>query len=383
MLTDLDEKVIKYSKFSPVESIPLQKEIEAKLTQFYDSYLEKDWAAVKAIKKIAVFADHIEIEIQLGYPFKSIQEDIISTVQKLLIPIAANKTLHIKLSSQIDAHVGNQGISALPQVKNIIAVASGKGGVGKSTIAINLALALAKEGAEVGILDADIYGPSQPAMLGTGGERPILEDKSLLPIQRHGIQSMSIGYLIDQNMPMVWRGPMIGKAMQQLLHDTKWAALDYLIVDLPPGTGDIQLTLAQKIPVSGALIVTTPQDLALLDVRRACEMFKKLNVPLLGIVENMSVYHCPQCGYENRVFGTGGGKKLAEQYGLPMLASIPLNNSIREMTDSGSPPVVEAPQSDYAKLFHDLALKVAAKLSLKAKDYSAKFPKIVVQHQDG
>ena len=216
---------------------------------------------------------------------------------------------------------------------------------------INLALALAKEGAQVGILDADIYGPSQPAMLGAPGERPELKDKLLLPIRRHGIQSMSMGYLVDQKAAMVWRGPMIGKAMQQMIHDTQWDALDYLVVDLPPGTGDIQLTLCQKIPVSGAIIVTTPQDLALLDVRRACEMFNQLNVPILGVVENMSVYHCPQCGHEERVFGQGGATKLAQEYEFPMLGAIPLDIRIREMTDSGNPPVVQDGDSHYAKTF--------------------------------
>lgn len=266
------------------------------------------------------------------------------------------------------------------QIKKIIAVASGKGGVGKSTVSINLALALAKNGAKVGLLDADVYGPSQPAMLGAEGEKPALQDGKLLPIERHGILSMSIGYLIDAKAPMVWRGPMIGKAMEQMLDDTSWGELDYLVVDLPPGTGDIQLTLCQKFSVSGAVIVTTPQDLALLDVSRACEMFNKLNVPILGIVENMSVYHCPKCGHEEKIFGEGGGAKLAEQYQLILLGSIPLDIKIREMTDKGNPPVVQAPDSPYAKAFCDIASKVAATLAKQPKDYTHKFPKIVVTH---
>ena len=358
----------------------LQKEIEAKLAQFYDPYLERDLLTAKAVKRIAIEKDQINIEIVLSYPFNNIKSDMIATIKSLITPIAGGRHIHLTLTSQIEAHTGKSGLRSLPNVKNIIAVASGKGGVGKSTIAINLALALAQEGAQVGILDADIYGPSQPTMLGASGEKPQLEDGSFLPIVRHGIQSMSIGYLIDQNTPMVWRGPMIGKAMQQLLNDTHWYALDYLIVDLPPGTGDVQLTLCQKIPVSGAVIVTTPQDLALLDVRRACEMFQKLEVPILGIVENMSTYHCPHCGNEDKIFGEGGAAKLAQEYGHSILGMMPLDVSIREMTDNGNPPVVQQPNGLYAKTFGEIARHAAAKLALQAKDYSAKFPKIVIKH---
>jgi len=242
-------------------------------------------------------------------------------------------------------------------IKHIIAIASGKGGVGKSTVAVNLALALAQTGARVGILDADIYGPSQPAMLGAM-ERPVLEGKTFLPIQRYGIQAMSIGYLTDESAPVIWRGPMVSMAMQQMLRDTQWGELDYLVVDLPPGTGDIQLTLSQKIPLRGAIVVTTPQDLALLDVRKACEMFKKLNVPILGIVENMSIYTCPHCGQQSQIFGSGGGQQLAKEYDLEVLASLPLDIRIREMTDSGCPPVVAEPEGEQAKRFIDLAQKV-------------------------
>ena len=265
------------------------------------------------------------------------------------------------------------------KIKKIIAVASGKGGVGKSTVAINLAFALLKEGASVGLLDADIYGPSQPAMLGAMGEKPVFEKGVLMPIVRHGLKSMSIGYLIDQDAPVVWRGPMLGKALQQLLQDTAWGELDYLVVDLPPGTGDVQITLCQKIPVSGVVIVTTPQDLALLDVKRACEMFKKLNVPILGVVENMSVYHCPQCGYEERMFGEGGGAKLCEQYGCVMLGTIPLERSIRECTDSGRAPVMADPDSVHAKAFLDVAKNLTEVFAKQPKDYSSHFPKIVVE----
>ncbi|OGT43280.1 MAG: hypothetical protein A3F42_07015 [Gammaproteobacteria bacterium RIFCSPHIGHO2_12_FULL_37_34] len=357
----------------------MRQEIEAKLLQYHDPYLDMDLLTARAIQHIEVTVDKITIDIKLGYPFASIKEDMLAALTALLKPIAQGRTIDIKLSLQIDAHVGKLGMSRLANVKNIIAVGSGKGGVGKSLVAVNLALTLAKEGAEVGLLDADIYGPSQPAMLGVVAERPVFHEKSLLPIKRHGIQSMSIGYLIDQETPMVWRGPMLGKALQQLLQDTRWEALDYLIVDLPPGTGDIQLTLCQKIPVSCAVIVTTPQDLALLDVRRACEMFNKLHVPLLGVIENMSSYHCSQCGHEEAIFGTGGGRKLAQEYALSFLGSIPLASSIRETTDQGRPPVVTEPDHQYAKLFDQIARKAAATLALQPKDYSAKFPKIVVR----
>ncbi|HLB43067.1 MAG TPA: iron-sulfur cluster carrier protein ApbC [Gammaproteobacteria bacterium] len=358
----------------------MQKEIEAKLSQYQDAYLEKDLLAAKVIKHIEVEIDKIILDLVFGYPITGVKEDIQAALTALLTPIALGKTIDIKLSSQIDAH-GKQGIQGLANVKNIIAVGSGKGGVGKSVTAVNLALALAGEGAQVGLLDADIHGPSQPAMLGVVGERPVFHEKSLLPIKRHGIQSMSIGYLLDQETPIVWRGPMIGKALQQLLKDTRWEALDYLIVDLPPGTGDIQLTLCQKIPVSGAVIVTTPQDLALLDVRRACEMFNKLSVPILGVIENMSGYQCLHCHHEEAIFGAGGGAKLAQEYLLPLLGKIPLAVSIREMTDQGCPPVVAEPDGRYAKLFYQIARKIAAKLSLQAKDYSARFPKIKVMNE--
>lgn len=246
-------------------------------------------------------------------------------------------------------------------IKKIIAVASGKGGVGKSTVAINLALALAKTGAKVGILDADIYGPSQPTMLGAAQEKPALNEGVLEPIERHGIKSMSMGYLIDATAPVVWRGPMLGKAMQQLLYDTNWGQLDYLVLDLPPGTGDVQITLCQKIPLSGAVIVTTPQHLALLDVRRACEMFQKMNVPILGVVENMSTYHCAECGHVAALFGVGGAATIAAEYNTVQLGAIPLAIEIREMTDSGVPPVIQAPDSEYAKAFMDVASKVREK----------------------
>lgn len=358
----------------------LHKEIETRLAQYHDPYLKKDLVTAKALKQITVDDRRIQIDIVLGYPHEGIKEEMTGRLKACLEPVAGGKLIDIQLSSRIDGHTGKGGMQGLPQVKNIIAIASGKGGVGKSTVAVNLALSLAKDGAQVGLLDADIYGPSQPAMLGASGERPVIKDKTIQPILRHGLQSMSIGYLVDGNAAMVWRGPMLGKALEQLVHDTVWQGLDYLIIDLPPGTGDVQLTLCQKMPVSGAIIVTTPQDLALLDVRRACEMFKKLNVPLLGVIENMSQYHCPNCGHEAAIFGAGGAARLAQDYELPLLGAIPLDIRIREMTDSGHPPVVQDPDSHYAKAFREAARQAAAALSLQTKDYSARFPKVVVEH---
>ncbi|MCD6040057.1 MAG: ATPase [Gammaproteobacteria bacterium] len=271
-------------------------------------------------------------------------------------------------------------MNALPNIKHIIAIASGKGGVGKSTTAVNLALAFAKEGARAGILDADIYGPSQPLMLGVKTRPEIKDKKSLLPIMAHGIQSMSIGYLIDETSPMIWRGPMVSMALQQLLHDTQWDALDYLVIDLPPGTGDIQLTLAQKIPVTGAVLVTTPQDLALLDVKRAYEMFHKVNVPILGIVENMSIHICTQCGHQESIFGTQGGTQLAKQYDIELLGKLPLDMHIREQTDNGKPTVAADPDMANALLYRAIAQRLIAKLALQAQSESGKFPKLVIKN---
>ena len=268
----------------------------------------------------------------------------------------------------------------LPHIKHIIAIASGKGGVGKSTTAVNLALALSKEGARTGLLDADIYGPSQPLMLGIKHPPQVKNEKTLNPVHVHGIQTMSIGYLVDEKTAMMWRGPMVSMALQQLLYDTQWENLDYLIIDLPPGTGDIQLTLAQKIPVSGALIVTTPQDLALLDARRAYEMFAKVHVPVLGVIENMSLHVCSKCGHKEPIFGEGGGKRLAEQYHIELLGALPLDMRIREETDSGTPTVIADPEGHHALLYRNIAKNVMSKLALQEKESSATFPNIIIQN---
>lgn len=375
--------MVKYSKFDSVGKGKqvLHKEIETKLAQFRDPYSNQDLISAKALKSITIEANQIDIDIVLGYPHLGVQTEMLTALHALLAPVDTSKTLNIKLSSSISAHTGKSGIAALPQVKNIIAVASGKGGVGKSTVAVNLAHALVKEGARVGILDADIYGPSQPTMLGTVNQKPVIENRTIQPIERHGLQSMSIGYLVDPSAAMVWRGPMLGKALEQLIHDTQWHNLDYLIVDLPPGTGDVQLTLCQKIPVSGAVVVTTPQDLALMDVRRACEMFNKLNVPILGVVENMSTYHCDNCGHQQALFGAGGGDKLAQEFQIQLLGQVPLHQRIREISDAGEALIALEPDSAYTKTFLEIARYAAAKLALQNKDYSSRFPKIVVEQK--
>ena len=266
-------------------------------------------------------------------------------------------------------------------MRNIIAVASGKGGVGKSTTAVNLALALAQEGARVGLLDADIYGPSQPQMLGLAGRQPESTDgKTMEPLEAYGVQAMSIGFLVDVETPMVWRGPMVSQALDQLLNETHWQDIDYLIVDMPPGTGDTQLSLAQKVPVTGAVIVTTPQDIALIDARKGLKMFEKVNIPILGIVENMSIHVCSNCGHAEHIFGEGGGERMCQDYGSEFLGSLPLEMSIRQMADGGKPTVVGAPDSPAAEIYRRIARRVAVKVAEKAKDMSSKFPNIVVQN---
>ncbi|HEY9050986.1 MAG TPA: iron-sulfur cluster carrier protein ApbC, partial [Gammaproteobacteria bacterium] len=286
----------------------------------------------------------------------------------------------IDISSKIIAHSVQSSLKPLQNIKNIIAVASGKGGVGKSTTAVNLALALKEEGASVGILDADIYGPSMPRMLGIKSKPESNDGKTLEPMQGHGIQAMSIGFMIDEETPMIWRGPMVTQALEQLLTDTNWTNLDYLVIDLPPGTGDIQLTLAQKVPVSGAVIVTTPQDIALLDARKGLKMFQKVEVPVLGIIENMSVHICSNCGHAEPIFGQGGGERMSEDYDVDFLGALPLDIAIRVNGDEGTPSVAADPNGTVGKIYREIARRTAAKLSLQAKDYSTKFPNIVIQN---
>ncbi len=284
------------------------------------------------------------------------------------------------LPDKIISHKVQPGLQGIPGVKNIIAIGSGKGGVGKSTVSANLAIALAQAGAKVGLLDADIYGPSQPMIMGATDGATSDDKKSINPVTRHGVKTMSIGYLVDTKTPMIWRGPMVSGALQQLLNDTRWGELDYLIIDLPPGTGDIQLTMAQKIPVSGAVVVTTPQDLSLIDARRAIGMFNKVQIPILGIVENMSLYHCPSCGHTDAIFGDTGGTLLAQEFNTVLLGKLPLDKTIRADADAGTPTVAANPQGSIAQYYREIALTMAARLSLQAKSYATKFPKIVVEH---
>ncbi|NIN35278.1 MAG: iron-sulfur cluster carrier protein ApbC [Gammaproteobacteria bacterium] len=351
--------------------------IESSLGQIVDLYTGEDLASSHAIKSVKHDGTP-EISIELGYPAKGYHEKFKEIINSKLQEDFDISGARISISSHIIAHSVQKGVQVLPNIKNTIAVASGKGGVGKSTTAVNLALALQAEGAKVGILDADIYGPSQPRMLGCHGKPDTKDGKTVEPNISYGLQSMSIGYLIEEDTPMIWRGPMVTSALEQLLNDTNWVDLDYLVIDLPPGTGDIQLTLCQKIPVSGAIIVTTPQDIALLDAKKALKMFEKVEVSVLGIVENMSTHICSQCGHEEHIFGAGGGEQMAAQYGVDLLGSLPLDISIREGVDSGKPTVALAPDSVISLTYREIARKAAAKLALQAKDYSHVFPKIVV-----
>jgi ATP-binding protein involved in chromosome partitioning len=357
-----------------------QLQVETALKEVVDPYLEKDLVSAKAVKNIAVAGGNVTVDVELGFPAKGWHGELAAKLKEKVTAIPGVASAAINIASKVESHSVQKGVKPIPGVKNIIAVASGKGGVGKSTVAVNLALALSAEGATVGILDADIYGPSQPRMLGVHAKPESKDGKSLEPIISYHLQSMSIGFLIDEETPMIWRGPMVTQALEQLLRDTNWKEVDYLIVDLPPGTGDTQLTLAQKVPVTGAVIVTTPQDIALLDARKGLKMFEKVEIPVLGVVENMSTYICPKCGHEDHIFAEGGGQKMAEQYDVDFLGALPLDRRIREETDAGKPTVVADPDCRISKIYRDIARRVAAKLSLQKKDYAAKFPSIVIQN---
>jgi len=339
-----------------------------------------DLVAAKSVKSIAIEGSNVAVKLELGYPAKSYVTELQAAVEQQLKTLPGVGTVNVDVTVKILAHAVQQTLKPHSQVKNIIAVASGKGGVGKSTTAVNLALALTAEGANVGILDADIYGPSIPTMLGLSGYPVSHDNKTMQPKISFGIQTMSIGYLVDAGQAMIWRGPMATNALQQLLRDTAWDHLDYLIVDLPPGTGDIQLTLAQQIPVSGAIIVTTPQDIALIDAQRGLGMFEKVNVPVLGVVENMSVHICSECGHAEAIFGEGGGALMAETNHVDFLGALPLDIHIRQFADSGRPTVVADPDGRAAGIYREIARKMAARLALKSKDFSAKFPNIVIQN---
>ena len=356
-----------------------REQIEAALAKVVDPHNEQDLVSAKCIKDIRHDADTVQVDIELGYPAAGYEAALTAQVQEQLQAIGV-ADCKVNLQTIIIAHSVQQGVQLLPNVKNTIAVASGKGGVGKSTTSINLALALQAEGATVGILDADIYGPSQPRMLGLTGKPETTDGKSVEPKVSYNIQSMSIGYLIEEDTPMIWRGPMATGALEQLLNETNWRDVDYLIIDLPPGTGDVQLTLCQKIPVSGAVIVTTPQDIALLDAKKGLKMFEKVNVPVLGIVENMSTHICSQCGHEEHIFGEGGGEQMAKQYGVDLLGALPLDINIRMGVDNGKPTVAMEPDSALSQSYREIARRTAAKLAIQSKDYSSRFPKIVIEN---
>jgi len=356
-----------------------EAQVQDVLRKLVDPNTGKDFVATRSARNIKVSGADVSLDIELGYPGKSQQEPIRRQVmQALRAAGAANVVANV--TSKVVAHAVQRGVKLVPGIKNIIAVASGKGGVGKSTTAVNLALALSAEGASVGVLDADIYGPSQPMMLGIAGRPESKDGKRIEPMEGHGLQASSIGFLIDVDTPMVWRGPMVTQALEQLLKDTNWRDLDYLVVDLPPGTGDIQLTLAQKVPVTGAVIVTTRQDIALSDARKGLKMFEKVGIPILGIVENMSFHVCPKCGHESHIFGSGGAERMAKDYGTELLGQLPLDESIRSQADSGKPTVVSDPDGPLAAIYRKIARRAAVKIAESQRDMTSKFPNIVVQN---
>ena len=357
----------------------MENEIKEILLGLSHASYKKPFINQKNIKSVLIKKDKVNITIELNFPIALLLEEFETLIKEALKNLV-KQPLEIDLSQKIKSHQAQKGISLINGVKNVIAVASGKGGVGKSSTAVNIALALLNEGAKVGILDADIYGPSQPQMLGISQKPESKDGKSMEPVIAYGLQVMSIGFLVDQETPMIWRGPMATSTLEQLLKETNWNDLDYLIVDLPPGTGDIQLTLAQKIPVTGAIIVTTPQDIALLDARRGLKMFEKVNVPIIGVVENMTTHICSNCGHEEHIFGQGGGNKMSTDYNTFLLGSLPLDISIREQLDNGSPSVSADPKSKISIIYQSIARHVAFKVSELTEDHSSKFPNIVIKN---
>ena len=354
--------------------------IEEALSGIVDPHTGQDLVTGKSVNDCVVDNQNVSIDLVLGYPAKgwhpNLKQEVVDVVSKL----ENIQSVDVRIKTQVVSHEVQKGVTPLKNVRNVIAVASGKGGVGKSTVSANLALALSAEGAKAGVLDADIYGPSQPRMLGVGGRPESKDGKSLEPMNSYHVQVMSIGFLIEEDTPMIWRGPMVTQALEQLLQDTQWRDLDYLIIDLPPGTGDIQLTLAQKVPVSGAVIVTTPQDIALLDARKALKMFEKVEIPVLGIIENMSTHICSNCGHEEHIFGEGGGKRMSVEYGVEHLGDIPLDGRIRSDADGGRPTVVADPDGSLAQAYRTIARNASGILSVRKRDYSEVFPSIVIQN---
>ncbi|MEE9304216.1 MAG: iron-sulfur cluster carrier protein ApbC [Thiotrichaceae bacterium] len=357
-----------------------KEQIEALLTEINDRYLEKDIVSLKQVKAVDIDNGNVFIRIQQGYPAGTYRDELATEIKQKLEGVEGIASVEVNVETRVAAHAVQKTLKRIGGIKNIIAVASGKGGVGKSTTSVNLALALVADGATVGLLDADIYGPSQPRMMGLSGQPESPDGKTLEPMVNYGIKTMSIGFLIEEDTPMIWRGPMVTQALEQLLSDTNWGDLDYLVVDLPPGTGDTQLTLSQKIPVSGAVIVTTPQDIALLDARKGLKMFEKVEIPVLGVVENMSVHICSECGHAEEIFGEGGGVRMAEEHNVDFLGALPLDMSIRVQTDEGKPTVVADPDGKITQMYKDISRRMASKLAEKAKDYSTKFPTIKIEN---
>jgi ATP-binding protein involved in chromosome partitioning len=350
-------------------------DIERVVAAVVDPYLERPLGA--SVRAVTVHGERAQIELALGFPVGGYERELSARISEALSKAGFPASISLNLRAEIAAHAVQKGLQPLAGIKNVLAVASGKGGVGKSTVSANLALALAHQGAAVGLLDADIYGPSQPLMMGLTGQRPVSRDgKKIEPLSAYGVAVMSIGFLIDAAQPMVWRGPMVSQALAQLLSETEWGTRDYLIVDMPPGTGDAQLTLAQRVPVSGAIIVTTPQDIALLDARKGLQMFRKVEVPVLGLIENMSTHVCSQCGHEEPIFGAGGGARMAQEYGVPLLGSLPLDIRIREQADGGRPTVVAEPDGPLAARYLAIARRAAARLA--TQDPGPAFPTLSV-----
>lgn len=368
-------KLIKYS--NPMTTTDSQ--LLAFVGELIDPNTSKSYASAKAVRAASLSEGVANIAVELGYPAATQVAPIQGQIQAAVSALPGVKSVEVSITSKIVAHTVQGNVPLLQGVKNIIAVSSGKGGVGKSTTAVNLALALAHEGAHVGLLDADIYGPSQPQMLGIAEAQPDSTDgKTMLPLKAYGLQTNSIGFLIDPEQPMVWRGPLVTQALRQLLFDTQWQGLDYLVIDMPPGTGDIQLTLAQSVPVTGAVIVTTPQDIALLDARKGLKMFEKVGIPILGIIENMSIHVCSNCGHAEHIFGAGGGESMCQEYGVPFLGDLPLDIRIRTQTDAGKPTVVAEPEGPLAQAYMGIARRVAISIAEKQRDMRLRVPTIVI-----
>ena len=343
-----------------------------------DPHTGRDFVSGKQIRNLRIEGGDVAFDVEMGYPAKSQHAALRAALVAAARTVPGVGNVSVAINTKVTAHAVQRGVQLLPGVKNIIAVASGKGGVGKSTTAVNLALALSAEGASVGILDADIYGPSQPMMMGIEGQPESTDGKTMAPMENHGVQVMSIGFMVAPDQAMIWRGPMATQALDQLLRQTNWHDLDYLIVDMPPGTGDIALTLSQRVPLTGAIIVTTPQDIALIDAKKGLTMFEKVGVPILGIVENMAVHVCTNCGHVEHIFGAEGGRRMAAEYKVDYLGALPLTMKIREQADSGRPTVVAEPDGEIAALYKQVARTVAVKIAAKAKDFSSKFPTITV-----